>query len=237
MAKNAQTVTIYGRLSYPTFTTEQAYELAQKGQFPTKSPADSTPSFQLLVEKPQLEKLISHARDVFLPWAVERGNAGEKKNSLSQADVKKLLAQVDDVSQWGDAAIYNTPFKPVSDNTVEHAPEAVASISVRGSKGQDIELRAIVNSVDEQATKLDIATGEEGPVEPDILTYPLVMDLAKTKHSIYAGAHVAATLNLYCYYNGKLPGFSASAGVAVFKADGERIGGGVAVDENEIFLD
>lgn len=237
MTKNPQTVTIYGRLSYPTFTTEQAYELAQKGKFPTKSPGDSTPGFQLLVEKHQLEKLMTHAKDVFLPWAVERGNAGEKKNILTAADVKKLVAQMEDVTQWGDAAIYNSPFKPVPDSTVEHAPEAVASITVKGSKGQDIELKAIVNSEDEQATKLDPATGEEGPIDPNILTYPLVMPLDKTKHKIYAGAYVAATLNLYCYYNGKLPGFSASASVAVFKADGERIGGGVAVDEADIFLD
>lgn len=226
MAKNPQTVTIYGRLSYPTFTIEQAYALAQKGKFPTASPADSTPSFQLLVEKPQLEKLIDHSRNVFLPWCVERSNAGEKKNVLKQADVKKLLAQVDDATQWGDAAIYNSPFKPVSENTVEHAPEAVAAISVRGSKGQNIDLRAIVNEESELLIP-----------DPQILSYPLVKPIGMTTHEMYAGAYVGATLNLYSYYNGNLPGFSASAGVAVFKADAERIGGGVAVDEDDIFND
>jgi len=226
MQKNPQTVTIRGRLSYPTFTIDQAYELAQKGKFPTKSPADSTPSFQLLVEKDQLQKLIEHARTVFLPWCVQRGNDGEKKNALTTGDVKKLLAQVDDVAQWGDAAIYNSPFKPVPEKTVEAAPEAVASITVRGSKGQNIELKAVV--ADESELLIP---------DPDILAFPLIKPIAQTVHEMYAGANVAATLNLYAYYNGKLPGFSASASVAVFKADGERIGGGVAVDEEEMFLD
>lgn len=226
MAKNPQTVTIRGRLSYPTFTTEAAYALGQKGKFPTASPAESTPSFQLLVEKDQLQKLVEHARKVFLPWCVERSDAGEKKNTLTSADVKKLLAQVDDPAQWGDAAIYNSPFKPVSENTVEHAPEAVAAIAVRGSKGQNIELKAIVQD-----------EGELLIPDPDLLTFPVIKPIGQTVHEMYAGAHVAATLNLYSYYNGKLPGFSASAGVAVFKADGERIGGGVAVDEEEMFLD
>ena len=54
---------------------------------------------------------------------------------------------------------------------------------------------------------------------------------------MYPGAYVAVTLNLYAYHNGKLPGFSAGASVAVFKADGERFGGGTTVDEDEIFLD
>jgi hypothetical protein len=54
---------------------------------------------------------------------------------------------------------------------------------------------------------------------------------------MYGGCYVAATLNLYAFISGKLPGFSASASVAVFKADGDRFGGGTAVDEDEIFLD
>ena len=41
---------------------------------------------------------------------------------------------------------------------------------------------------------------------------------------------VAATLNLYAYHNGKHPGFSAGVVAAVFKRDGDRFGGVVAVD-------
>jgi hypothetical protein len=54
---------------------------------------------------------------------------------------------------------------------------------------------------------------------------------------MYPGAYVAVTANLYAYHNGKPPGFSAGCSVAVFKADADRFGGGVAVDEDEIFMD
>ena len=48
---------------------------------------------------------------------------------------------------------------------------------------------------------------------------------------------MTATLNLYAYHNGKHPGFSAGANVAVFKSDNDRFGGGVSVDEDEMFMD
>ena len=54
---------------------------------------------------------------------------------------------------------------------------------------------------------------------------------------MYPGCFVAATLNLYGFLSGKKPGFSASASTAIFKADGDRFGGGVDFDEDEIFLD
>jgi len=73
--------------------------------------------------------------------------------------------------------------------------------------------------------------------DPDLLTFPVIKPIGQTVHSMYPGAYVAATLNLYAYHNGKHPGFSAGASTAVFKADGERFGGGTSVDEDEIFLD
>jgi len=54
---------------------------------------------------------------------------------------------------------------------------------------------------------------------------------------MYGGCYVAATLNLFSFVSGKAPGFSAAASVAVFKADGDRFGGGVAIDEDEMFMD
>src|SRR6188768_998176 len=99
-------------------------------------------------------------------------------------------------------------------------------IKVVGNKGTDVELKAIVNSEDELAVP-----------DPDLLQFPVIRPINSTVHQMYAGCYVAATLNLYAYMSGALPGFTASAGVAVFKADADRFGGGAALDEDEIFAD
>jgi hypothetical protein len=101
----------------------------------------------------------------------------------------------------------------------------VASVKVSGNRGTDIELKAIVNDEDELAVP-----------DPDLLSFPVIRPINQTVHQMYAGCYVAATLNLYAYETGSV-GVSASAGVAVFKADGDRFGGGVTVDEDEIFAD
>lgn len=225
MTKDPQTVTIRGRLSYPTWTTEAAFALAAKGKFPTKSPEESTPSFQLLVEKDQLDKLMLHVKNEFLPWVVANNKAGEKRNELEQDEVNDLLAQLDNRKKWAKPT-FNTPFKEIGEKTVDLVPECVAAIAVRGSKGQNIDLKAVV----ENESELLIP-------DADILGYPVLRSITQTVHEMYAGAMVAATLNLYSYRNGNNPGFSAGANTAVFKADAERLGGGVAVDEDEIFLD
>ena len=48
-------VTIYGRLSYPTFTAQEAFELSQRGNYPVASPAAEKPGFMLAVEADQLK--------------------------------------------------------------------------------------------------------------------------------------------------------------------------------------
>ena len=98
--------------------------------------------------------------------------------------------------------------------------------SALGEKAQFIEQRAVVND----EVELIVPPSE-------ILSFPVVKPIRQTVHNLYGGCYAAATLNLYAYISGKMPGFSASAGVVVFKADGERFGGGVDVDEDEIFLD
>jgi hypothetical protein len=102
----------------------------------------------------------------------------------------------------------------------------VAAIKVIGSKGDNMELRAIVQSEDELLVP-----------DPDQLTYPIIKPIGQTVHSMYPGCYVAVTCNLYAYHNGKHPGFSAGASIAIFKADGDRFGGGTAIDEDEIFAD
>ena len=222
-AKNPKTVTIYGRLSFPTFTAKEAYDRSQKGSYPAADIASASPDFQMLVDQAQLDKLMKHVELEFFPYCIAQGAAGEKRDVLDSAEVKKLLAGLQ-----GDLSdqTFNTPVKAVHEKTAPLAPEAVAAVKVIGSKGTDMELKAIVNSEDELAVP-----------DPDLLQFPVIKPLSATVHSLYPGCYVAATLNLYAYHNGKHPGFSAGANVAIFKADGDRFGGGVAIDEDEIFLD
>jgi hypothetical protein len=123
-------------------------------------------------------------------------------------------------------AVVNTPFKVISEKTAVLRPDAVAAVKCIGGKGTDIELKAIVNSEAELAVP-----------DPDILSFPVIKPIAATTHQMYAGCQVAATLNLYAYKNGKNPGFSAGVSVAVFRADDDRFGGSVGIDESEIFMD
>jgi hypothetical protein len=221
--KNPKLVTIYGRLSFPVWTAQAAYDRSQKGKYPAADVASAAPDFNLLVEQPQLDKLTNHISSVFLPYCVEQEKAGEKRDALSAKEAKDLESQLNEADFSG---VYNIPVKPVPEKTVPLAPEAVASVKVIGNKGVDIELKAIVNGEDELLVP-----------DPDQLTWPVLKPIGQTVHQMYAGCYVAVTINLYAYHNGKLPGFSAGGAVAVFKADGDRIGGGVSIDEDEIFLD
>ena len=217
-SKNPATVTIRGRLSYPTFTRNA------KSNFPKADPADVAPDFNILVESDQLKKLVDHVVNEFLPYCVKQSKAGEKRNALTQAEVDRILKLINS-ADWDSQPPY-IPIKPVPEKTIELAPEAVANIKVIGNKGVDIEQRAIVRSEDELLVP-----------DPDQLTFPVIRPIGQTTHSLYGGCMVAATLNLYAFVSGKLPGFSASAGVVVFHSDADRFGGGMDVDADEMFLD
>ncbi len=221
--KDPKRVTIYGRLSFPTFTAQAAYDRSQSGKYPAADVASASPDFQLLVEQAQLDKLRDHVTNVFFPYCVEQDKNDEKRDRLSKKETDDLLAQLNSADFDG---VYNMPVKPIHEKSAELAPECVAAVKVIGNKGNDIELKAIVNDEDELAVN-----------DGDIVAFPLILPIDKTVHSMYPGCYVAVTLNLYAYHNGKLPGFSAGGSVAVFKADAERFGGGVAVDEDEIFAD
>lgn len=223
MAKSPKNVTIYGRLSFPTFDYTQAVAKNSKSSFP-KEAADVTPDFNLLVEQPQLDKLKAHVLNEFLPYCLEQHNKGEKRDALDQKQVDKIV-KIIEAEDWDSQPPY-IPIKPVPAKTTELAPEALASIKVTGNKGTDMIQQAIVQDESELAVP-----------DPDRVDYPAILPIGQTVHSLYGGCYAAATLNLYAFVSGKLPGFSASAGVCVFKADGDRFGGGVAVDEDEMFLD
>ncbi len=222
VSTNPKQVTIYGRLSFPSWTAKEAYDLSLKGSYPAKDPADANPHFQLLVSDAQWQRFYKHATEVFLPYCAEQFAKGEKRDSLSPAECKQLTDGLDDLENQ----TLNTPAKPVHEKSQALAPDAVATIKAIGPKGGDIDLKAIVNGEHELAVP-----------DPDQLTWPAVKPIGMTVHSMYPGCYVVATLSLYGYHNGKHPGFSAGVSTAVFKMDGERFGGGTAVDEDAIFLD
>lgn len=223
MADNPKSITIYGRLSFPTWTAQEAYDLSQKGTYPAKDIASAQPSFQLVLNDTQWQKFLKHATEVFLPYVVDQHKKGEKRDALDPREVQMLL---DGITGPLDQQVYNTPAKPVSDKTLELAPDAVAVVKCIGPKGGNIELKAIVTDESELAVP-----------DPDILQFPVIQPISRTKHQMYAGAYVAATLSCYAYHNGKLPGFSAGVTTAVFKADAPKFGGSVDIDTDEIFLD
>lgn len=221
--KNPKQVTIYGRLSFPVFTYAEAVARNPKSKFP-KKPDEITPEFNLLVEDAQLAKFIDHVKGEFLPNCLQRSIDGEKKDALTKAEVAKIVKALD-AADWETQPPYLS-IKAVNAKTAVLVPEAVASIKVNGNRGVDIEQKAIVNNEQELVVP-----------DPDQLTWPVIRPIGQTVHQMYPGAYVAATLNLYAYISGALPGFSASASVAVFKADADRLGGGTAIDEDEIFAD
>jgi hypothetical protein len=221
--KNPKVVTIYGRLSFPTFTAAEAFARSQKGQYPAATPAEAAPDFQLLVEQAQHDKFYNHIVNEFFPYCLEQEKKGEKRDVLSDKEIAKLTA---DITGDLEDQNFNTPFKPIHVKTAPLAPECVAAFKIIGNKGVDIELKAIVNGEDELSVP-----------DPDLLAFPVIRPINQTVHSMYPGCYVAVTVNLYAYHNGKNPGFSAGGSVAVFKAEGDRFGGGVSVDEDEIFAD
>lgn len=222
-AKNPKTVTIYGRLSFPNFTYAGALARNPKSKFP-KPDADVQPDFNLLVEQAQLDKFIAHITGEFLPYCLDQESKGEKRDALDKKAVDKLTKLIN-AADWSSQPPY-IPVKEINEKTADLAPECVANIKVVGNKGTDVELKAIVNNEDELVVP-----------DPDLLQFPVIKPINQTVHQMYAGCYVAATLNLYAYMSGALPGFTASAGVAVFKADADRFGGGAVLDEDEIFAD
>ena len=219
----ARNVTIYGRLSWPVWTITEALARDAKSTYPAANKETVTAEFNLVLDQPQLDKFKRHILDVFLPHCVQNSIDGEKRNAFTQAEADAIRKVVE--SDWEDQPPY-IPIKPLHEKTAAMAPDAVCQIKVKGPRAADIVLKAIVNDESELAVP-----------DPDVMSFPIVRPITQTVHSMYPGCFVAATLNLYGFLSGKKPGFSASASTAIFKADGDRFGGGVDFDEDEIFLD
>jgi hypothetical protein len=215
--------TYTGWLSFPTLTNKAAFELSQKGSYPAASADLVSPHFQLLLSQAQYEKFVAQATE-FLSQEIEVTQPGGKRIKLSAKDREDLLKDI-----TGDLSDqrYNTPLKAVHEKTAELKPEAVASLKVIGPKGGDFKVRAIVRAENEIAQTSDVIWAGQ----------PVILDIGETVHEVYPGCVAKVTINLYAYMNGKNPGFSAGGSILVFSADGDRFGGGDAMDEEAMFLD
>jgi len=226
-ATSPKTVTIRGRLSFPRFTHAEAVAANKKSKFPKAKEEDVSSEFNLLVEQEQLDKLKDHIRNVFVPYVEENYAKDPKsKDSLDPKTVKKLLDKLDN-DDWDGAPFL--PIKSISEKNQEAAPEAVASIKITGPKGADVSLKAAVY--------------DEGQLlvpDGDILSYPVIKPIGQTVFQMYAGAYVAATMNLFAFFSSTtVNGVSAGANTAVYlgNIEGERFGGGSDIDEDAIFMD
>lgn len=223
MSKDPQVITLRGRLSWPNFTIEQALALNAKSKFP-KANDKVRAGFTLLLEQEQLDKLVKHLTDVFLPWCVDQGKSKER-SGLTAAQAKRLQKILDE-AEWDVEGIVGL-IKPVHERTQELAPEAAVEVPVNGLPGRDIDQKAIVRSEDDLRNPLD---------DIDIPARGMIMDIADTKFELYPGCEAVAQLNLFAF-TGANVGITSSASAAIFVADNERFGGGVDLDEDDIFMD
>ena len=222
MPNDPQIVTVAGRLSWPRLTMEAAIAGNLKSKFPVA--ADKLgPSVNIVVEQSQVDKIVAHARDTFLPWCVEQQKNGETRSALTQAQADEILAFLE-AGDW-EAAPPHTPIKHADEKLLEKVPTAAATIKVSGRPGQNFIQQVHVRD------ESDLAQGQE------VKNFPALLPIGQTVHELYAGCDIAVTLNMYAFVASKVPGFTASATTIVFKRDNVRFGGGTDVDEDSIFMD
>ena len=222
---NPKNVTIKGRLSFPRFSHREAVAANERSKFKKADPSEVAPEFNLLIEQDQLDKLKDHILNVFLPYVEQQAANKEKRDVLSPKLIQKIRDKID-AEDWDGSPFL--PMKPVSEKNAEVAPESVASVKITGSKGGDITLKARVENEDQLVIP-----------DPDILSWPTIVPLDKSIFQMYPGAYVAATLNLFAFESSStINGISAGANTAVYlgNLEGERFGGGVDLDEEDIFM-
>lgn len=221
-ASAAKEITVFGRLSFPLFTAEQAFQNSQGSKFPAKSVGDAKPSFNLVLGQEQHDKLLNHIKTVFLPYVIEQGKANAR-DGLTEKDVAKLIKELDE--NFDDPSL-NLPFREASEKTKDLDPEAISTMKVIGNAGVDIVQKAIVSSEDEL---VDMANPPS--------KFKAIVDMKDSVFDMYPGCNVGVTVNLYAYLNGKNPGFSAGGSTVVFRGDNDRFGGGTAVDADAMFME
>lgn len=223
-------VLITGRLSFPRWKWADAVAFNAGSKYP-KAAEDVRPHVQLLLNETQFTKLKEHLIGKFLPWAVANEASGDK-NALTAAQAKKIETWLE-ARDWEEDPIVGL-IKPVYVKTLEMAPDLVATATVNGFKGTDLEPKVLVRDVSQLKNSFG-ADGEEVilPERGDI--YPA----SDTKVELYPGSLCAAQVNLWAFVTAKTPGIMASTRSVTFIADRDRLGGGGGgdIDIDDLFLD
>ena len=226
---NPKNITLRGRLSFPRFKHAEAVAFAANSKFDSnKTPEQISSSFTLLIEQDQLDKFKEHLLKVYLPYAEAQHKAGEKLDgALDDKAMKRIKAFLED----GDLDVQPPfmPIKSINEKYQDQTPECVARIDVKGPKGGDITLKARVENEQQMLVP-----------DPDQLSFPVIKPLEQTVFDMYPGAYVAVTLNLFNYLNSASNfGIGAGGNTAVYMGnlEGERLGGGTDVNEDDIFMD
>lgn len=212
-----------GAITYTQFNMAQAIANNERSKYP-KAADKIAPIAQFLLDQTQHDRLITHIRDVYLPEALRRGKAGEKKDAFEQKQVDKILRQLEQLEL--DTSPY-LPIKSVYAKTLDVAPWAISTLKFTGTAGRDFEQLARVNSEDELKVP-----------DPNLLAFPVLRPIADTVHELYPGAWAYATLNLSGYVQSASNfGISAYANTIVFLEDRDRLSGGAGLDEDDVFMD
>lgn len=220
---------VRGAVTYSQFTMPEALAQNAKSDPKYKKTDDKVaPTVQLLLDQAQLDKIIAHIVDTYLPEAVRRHNAGESRDAFDAKMAKKIETAITSgqANDW-DVAPPHLPVKKVYAKTLEAAPWAVGTLRFAGTVGKDIEQLARVNNESELKVP-----------DPDVLDYPILRPIGQTIHELYPGAWAYATLNLSGFnMSATNYGISAYANTIVFLEDRDRLGGGVAFDAEDVFMD
>lgn len=214
---------VRGGVTYSQFTMPQAIANNDRSNFP-KTPDKIAPTVQLLLDEQQYTKLAKHITDVYLPEAVRRQKAGEKRDAFDQKTADKIARALADRDFEGPPHL---PVKAVYAKTLDVAPWAVATVKFAGSAGRDIEQLARVNDEDELKVP-----------DPNLIQFPALKPIEATKHELYPGAWAYATLNLSGFVvSSSNYGISAYSNTVVFLEDRDRLAGGTFLDEDDVFMD
>lgn len=227
-ATNPKKLSVKGRVSFPRVKHSDAVAFAAKSKYDSqKSPDQINSSVALLLEPAQVQKIVDHVLNEFLPYAAQQNKTGDKPDNQLEPKYIEKIEKFLQAGDWTDAPP-NFPIKAINPKYQDQTPECTARLELKGPKGADIRVKAAI----ENDTQLLIP-------DPDLLSFPAIVPIERSTFELYPGAYAAATINLYSYFStNAIYGIGAGVNALVYlgSLEGERLGnGGNDVDEDDIF--
>lgn len=207
-----------GRLSFHVHDVDAALVEKNKGPFAKSNDtvADVSAYSTILLTAPQYERI----KTQLIEFLGECAKLPKGEIKLTPAELKMLVRQI----EADEALPLNTPFKQLSEKTLELWPECVAAVKLLSPRGQSFVEEAIVRNEDDLKVP-----------DPDRIGFPLQLPLRESRFTMYNGCWVIAPLSFYTYKNGANPGVSAGGTHIIFQRDDTPFAGGPGVDRDSIF--